>query len=103
MNNLNDVSQQGQDFANKAADKVKGGIDKAASTLSGTVESARQGAKPILDQVGAAASQMRDTAADASDSVITYTKDNPVKALMMAAAAGALLLSVIKALTPSRD
>ena len=97
MNNFSDTAP------NKAADKAKGRIDQAASSLSDTVESARQGAKPIFDQVGAAAGKIRDTASDASDSLITYTKDNPVKALMIAAAAGALFLTVLKALTPSRD
>lgn len=105
MNSFSDtnVSKPGQDFANKAANKAKGGIDHAALTLSDTAESARQQAKPVLDQVSAAASKIRDTAADASDPLVTYTKDNPVKALMFAAAAGALFLTVIKALTPSRD
>jgi hypothetical protein len=45
MNSFSDtnVSQQGQDFANKAADKVKGGIDKTASTLSEVVPVFRTG------------------------------------------------------------
>ena len=105
MNTLNETnpSQQGNNFVNKAADKAIGGIDKVASTLTDTVESARERSKPIVDQVGAAASKMRDSAAQASDSLITYTRNNPVKALMMAAAAGAVFLAVIKALTPSRD
>jgi ElaB/YqjD/DUF883 family membrane-anchored ribosome-binding protein len=105
MNSVNDtnLAQQGHDFANRAADKAKDGIDKVASTLSDTVESARQRSKPIIDQVGAAASKVRDSAVEASDSLITYTKNNPIKALMMAAAAGALFLTVIKAFTPSRD
>jgi ElaB/YqjD/DUF883 family membrane-anchored ribosome-binding protein len=42
-------------------------------------------------------------AAQASDSVISYTQENPVKALLIAAASGALLLTLINAITPSRD
>ena len=105
MNGFSDtnLSQQGQDLVNKAADKAKGGINKAASALSDTVESARQQSEPIIDQVGTAANHIRDGAAEAADSLVTYTKGNPMKALMIAAAAGALLLTVIKALTPSRD
>jgi ElaB/YqjD/DUF883 family membrane-anchored ribosome-binding protein len=105
MNTLNETnpSQPGQHFANKVADKAIGGIDKVASTLTDTVESARQRSKQIVDQVDAAATKVRDSAAQASDSLITYTKNNPVKALMMAAGAGALFLAVIKAFTPSRD
>jgi hypothetical protein len=57
----------------------------------------------VTDQSGAAIQRARDTAAQASDSILEYTRTNPVKALMFAAASGALLLTLIKALTPSRD
>ncbi len=42
-------------------------------------------------------SQGRDAAADASDSILAYTKKNPAKALAMAAVAGALLFVIAKA------
>ena len=105
MNSFNEtnLSQQAHDLANKVADKAKGGIDRAAGTLSDSVESARRQSKPVIDQVGAAVSKGRDSAAEASDSIISYTKGNPVKALVFAAAAGALILTMIKAMTPPRD
>lgn len=42
-------------------------------------------------------SQGRDAAADASDSILAYTKKNPAKALAMSAVAGALLFVIAKA------
>ena len=44
-----------------------------------------------------------DAASQASDTIIAYTKKNPVQALMIAAVSGALLLALAKFLAPSRD
>lgn len=56
-----------------------------------------------VDAVTEFASRARDTASSASQSVIDYTKENPVKALAIAAVSGALLLTVAKAIKASRD
>jgi ElaB/YqjD/DUF883 family membrane-anchored ribosome-binding protein len=98
-----DLAKHGEDSINKAAGQAQRGIEQTASRLSSNVESARQSAKPLLDQASDAAAQLRSTATQASDSIISYTQDNPVKALLFAAAGGALLLTLIKALTPARD
>jgi ElaB/YqjD/DUF883 family membrane-anchored ribosome-binding protein len=66
-------------------------------------DQARTVAKQGMETVSAATQQVRDTAAQLSDSVVSYTKKNPVKALLISAAAGAVLLTLIKALVPSRD
>jgi ElaB/YqjD/DUF883 family membrane-anchored ribosome-binding protein len=60
-------------------------------------------AKQGREMTDAAIQQVRDTAADMSDSLLKYTKRNPGKALLMAAASGALLATLIMVLTPSRD
>jgi ElaB/YqjD/DUF883 family membrane-anchored ribosome-binding protein len=104
--------KNGQTLADKAADKVQGGIrdaqhaaKEAGNTLSHKVDDVqaqsmgRQGVDAISDM----ASQARDVASNTSDSILAYTKKNPVKALAIAAASGAVLYAVIKALTPSRD
>jgi ElaB/YqjD/DUF883 family membrane-anchored ribosome-binding protein len=117
--------KNGQTLADKAADKAQSGIrdaqhaaKEAGTTLSNKVDDLRSDAAPALAQVvGRAqsmgrqgidtisdmASQARDAASNASDSIVTYTKKNPVTALALAAASGALLYAAIKALTPSRD
>jgi ElaB/YqjD/DUF883 family membrane-anchored ribosome-binding protein len=114
-----------QALADKAADKVQGGIRSAQETakeasgaVSSKVEDLRRGASPALaktsDQVQSAANrgleaitdsvnQARDAASNATDSIVAYTKKNPAKALALAAGSGALLYVLIKALMPSRD
>jgi hypothetical protein len=42
--------------------------------------------------------QFRDAASRASDSVISFTKENPVKATLIAAASGAVLMTLFKAI-----
>jgi hypothetical protein len=56
-----------------------------------------------MDTISDVASQARDVASNTSDSMVAYTKNNPVKALAIAVASGALLYAAIKTLTPSRD
>jgi ElaB/YqjD/DUF883 family membrane-anchored ribosome-binding protein len=65
-----DLLKSGQTLADKAADKVQGGI--------------------------------RDARHAAKASIVRYTKKNPMTALMIAAASGALLLGLINLLKPSR-
>jgi len=47
--------------------------------------------------------QAREAASAGSDSIVAYTKANPVKALAIAVASGALLYAAVKAFTPPRD
>jgi ElaB/YqjD/DUF883 family membrane-anchored ribosome-binding protein len=56
-----------------------------------------------MDAVSDAAQRARNFSANASDLVIDYTKENPVKALLIAAATGAAILGLIKVLKASRD
>jgi ElaB/YqjD/DUF883 family membrane-anchored ribosome-binding protein len=86
------IVKQGQALADKAADK--------AANLRGQ---ARTFGNQGIDAVSGALSQARDAASDASDSIVAYTQKNPVKALAIAAASGALLYAVTKALRPTRD
>jgi ElaB/YqjD/DUF883 family membrane-anchored ribosome-binding protein len=117
--------KNGHTLADKAADKVQSGIrdaqhsaKEAGAALSNKVDDLRSDAAPALakvagraqsmgrqsiDTISDMAGQARDAAANASDSIVAYTKKNPVKALAFAAASGALLYAAIKALTPSRD
>jgi ElaB/YqjD/DUF883 family membrane-anchored ribosome-binding protein len=117
--------KNGQTLADKAADKAQSGIRAAqdtakdvGNTVSKKVDDLSSEAGPALSKVAARAQTMgrqgidaisdmagqaRDAASNATDSIVSYTKKNPVKALAIAAASGALLYAAIKALTPSRD
>jgi ElaB/YqjD/DUF883 family membrane-anchored ribosome-binding protein len=106
----NNFVKQGHAVADKAADKIQGGIrdaqnaaSAAGATLSKVTGQAQGIAKQSIDAVANVAQQARDTASQASDTIVSYTKDNPIKALMIAAASGALLFTLIRLLTPSRD
>jgi ElaB/YqjD/DUF883 family membrane-anchored ribosome-binding protein len=119
------LSKNSQALADKAADKVQGGIRDAqhaakdtGSALSGKVEELRSDVgstltkaadrvqsigKQGIDAVTEAAHRTRDVATDTAGSIIRYTKKNPTTALMIAAASGALLFGLIKVLRPSRE
>ena len=114
-----------QALADKAADKVHAGIRSAqqsakdtGDSLSSQVADVHDKAVPVIrnassraqstmqqgfDTVSDIADQARDMAASTADSIVSYTKRNPVQALAIAAASGALLYVAIKALRAYRD
>ena len=120
-----DFADKGQAMADKAADKIQSGIrgakqtaESTASNLSERVESVRSNVGPTLgsaadranrlvsrgvNAVSGATQRARDTFTDTQDSVVAYTQENPVKALMIAAAAGAVLVTLLRVLSPARD
>jgi ElaB/YqjD/DUF883 family membrane-anchored ribosome-binding protein len=79
--------------------KVDGVANKAQQSVDSLAGKARRGLPALQDAV----KEARDSVVDTSDSIISYTKGNPVKALMIAAASGALLWTLLKAFAPSRD
>ncbi len=82
-------------------------MSNAAKQGHDSVETARDyvggQAKRGMDALDDMRSQAKDAMSGASDSIIAYTKENPVKALGIAAAAGMVVYALIKALIPSRD
>ena len=92
-------------------------VDSALDSLSGTVEDIRSQATPAIDRIsaraGAAAKrgiaavrdssqQLRDKATRASESTIAYVKDEPVKAVLIAAATGAFVMGLVSLMSRSR-
>jgi ElaB/YqjD/DUF883 family membrane-anchored ribosome-binding protein len=119
-------SQQVQDMGDKAADSAQGAIrstqrtaDQALNRLSDTVEDVRSKAGPMLNKVTSQAEaaarrgmeavrdtsqQLRERAVQASDMTVAYVKDEPIKAMLIAAATGAVLMGLISMLAGrSRD
>jgi ElaB/YqjD/DUF883 family membrane-anchored ribosome-binding protein len=114
-----------QALADKATDKVKGGIHGAEESakgageaLSSKVADVHNKAAPIirkasgraqstvqqsLGAINDIAGQARDAAANAADSIVSYTKKNPATALAIAAASGVVVYAAIRALRSSRD
>jgi ElaB/YqjD/DUF883 family membrane-anchored ribosome-binding protein len=66
--------------------------DQASALAHRGVESARDTSR-----------QLRDKALRVSDSTVSYIKDEPVKALLIAAAAGAALVAMASLIGRSRD
>jgi ElaB/YqjD/DUF883 family membrane-anchored ribosome-binding protein len=117
----NDFSKQGQELADKAAHKVQGGIqdakravNHAADKLSGKADQLRSETKPLVKKaaqqtnafaqsVGEATQRIRDAASQASESVTEYAKENPVKAILIAAASGAVVATLVHTISRSRN
>jgi ElaB/YqjD/DUF883 family membrane-anchored ribosome-binding protein len=97
-------AQQAQEMTDNAANTTQGAIrstqraaDQALDRLSDTVEGVRSKAGPMLNKV---ASQAQ---AAAQDMTVAYVKDEPIKAMLIAAATGALLMGLITLISRSRD
>ena len=125
MDTTNDAVSRGHAIVDKAADHLQGGLreaqhtaDAGASALSNKVDTIRRNAGPAMEKavdatdglltrslnaVADASRNMRAKVADTQDSIVGYTTDNPVKELIIAAATGAVLVSLIRALGTSRD
>ena len=93
------LSKYGQTIADKV-DDLRG---EAAPALKKAVSRAQSMSRQGIDTISDMASQARDAASNASDSLLAYTRKNPVTALAIAVASGALLYAAVKAFTPSRD
>jgi len=113
-NNLVDQTAASADQAIRATQRV---ANEALDSLSGSVQDIRIQAAPMLnrtsDQIGAltqrgvdavrdSSQQLRQKALHASDSAVGYIKDEPVKAMLIAAATGAALMALIGLMARSR-
>ena len=117
-NEASSVADQAADSAHKALRSTQGVANQAFDRLSDKIESAREHAVPLINRltsqaenaaqrgVGAvrdASAQVREKALKASDSTVSYIKDEPVKAMLIAAATGAALMALIGLLSRSRN
>jgi ElaB/YqjD/DUF883 family membrane-anchored ribosome-binding protein len=78
----------------------------APDGLAGTVEGIRHQAAELAQRgvqaVRDSSEQLREKAAHAGDRTVGYIRDEPVKAMMIAAATGAALMALLGLLTRSR-
>jgi ElaB/YqjD/DUF883 family membrane-anchored ribosome-binding protein len=86
-----------------AQDSVKDAADKAAPLIRKAGDRAQSTMRQGFDAINDFAGQARDAATSATDSVVGYTKANPLKALAIAAASGALIYTAIRSLRTFRD
>ena len=113
-NRLTDLAAQSADNAIKATQRV---ANQTLDGLADSVQDLRQQAAPLLnrgaEQAGALAQrsvdalrdgtqQLRDKALRASDSTVNYVREEPVKAMLIAAATGAALMALVNLMSGSR-
>jgi len=84
------------------ADTVRHLHDDAAPVLNRAAARATEMAQHSLDAVRDGSQQLRASAQRASDNTVNYIKDEPVKAMLIAAATGAALMALVGMLR-SRD
>lgn len=113
-NALTDRAAQSADSAIKSTQSV---ANDAFDSLSGTVKDIRDQAAPMVNRAAEQASalahrgadavressrQLRERAAQASDTTVSYIKDEPVKSILIAAATGAALMGLVSLMGRSR-
>ncbi len=113
-NRLADQAAKSADQAIRSTQRV---ANEALDGLAGSVQGLRQQAAPLLNRVGEQAgamaqrgvdavrdssAQLREKALHASDTTVSYIKDEPIKAMLIAAGAGAALMAMLSLMTRSR-
>ena len=74
--------------------QTSNGGDQVASAFDGAGTAAQHTSDSTLDSLSEKVKDMRNQAARATESTIAYVKVEPVKAVLLAAAVGALLMGL---------
>jgi ElaB/YqjD/DUF883 family membrane-anchored ribosome-binding protein len=72
-------------------------------TLSEVAEQVQAMAGQTMDKVSARAKKVRADVLDVRDSVVSFTQENPVTAIVVSAAVGALIAIMLRTLGAYRD
>ena len=94
-------------MANGALDTLKEGVDEARhqvpSALARSAAEIENMARRGIERARETSATVKDQAQRASDKTVTYIQDEPLKAVLIAAAAGATLAAVVSWLNRSRN
>ena len=85
------------------ADKAHDVKEQVAPVLTRVAAKAEELARRGADAVRDTSEQFKDRAVRASDATVGYIKDEPVKAMLIAAAAGAALMALVALVSRQRD
>jgi ElaB/YqjD/DUF883 family membrane-anchored ribosome-binding protein len=111
------ITDQLTDSAQNALSAAQTSANQVLDSLAGNVQDLRKYASPIFaqaegqarellltgrDAVRQASHQVSDAARHARDGTVGYVKDEPVKAMLIAAATGAALMALVSMLSHSR-
>ena len=106
-NKAEQVLQSTRRMGSEAAQAVQAGIDGLREGVPSAVARATAQAEDLtrrgLERARQASATVRDKAVQVSDQTVGYIKDEPVKAVLVAAAAGAVAALLIGWLSRSRS
>jgi ElaB/YqjD/DUF883 family membrane-anchored ribosome-binding protein len=101
-----DGMSSGKHIVDATVDGISDGMNQVRRSTAPVVKRAKRRAGVLLDQSGELLSEVSDraleTATDISKSLVSYTKKNPITALLLALGAGALLVSAAKSIRSHR-
>ncbi len=97
------IDQAALDAHQKLADGAHAAINDAKPVMERWAKDAESMARRGIDSARDTSRQLRERAAQATDSTVNYIKDEPVKAMLIAAAAGAALITIISLFSRSRQ
>ncbi len=86
----------------RLSDKVDDVRDQATPILSRLSAQAEAAARRSADAVRETSQQLREKALRATDDTVSYIKDEPVKAVLIAAATGAALMALLSLVSRTR-
>lgn len=79
---------------------TQGAANQELNKVTSQAEAAARGGMEAMSDTS---QQLRERALQASDMIVAYVKDEPIKAMLIAAATGALLMGIISLISRSRD
>lgn len=98
-----DNAAQTADNAIKATQRAtNGALDGLSNTVHRAAEQASALAQRSLDSAREGSQKIRARVQDASDSTVGYIKEEPFKAVLIAAATGAALMALVSLVSRSR-
>jgi hypothetical protein len=96
----------GRQIVDATVDRIADRMDQVRRSTAPVVKRAKRQAGVLLEQSGEILSDVSDraieTATDISKSLVSYTKKNPITALLLVLGAGALLVSAAKSIRSQR-
>lgn len=92
-----------QKFANDKLDGATAAHDRAAVTIHHAVDHAENLAQRGIKAAREGTAHLREKAIHASDALTSYIRQEPVKSVLMAAAAGAALVGLLSLVSRARS
>lgn len=102
-NTTSNVQQAVSGAAEDLSNKVQNLSDQAAPVIGRLSAQAEALTRKTVDAVREGSKRVRQQATTAADSTVNYIKEEPVKSVLIAAAAGAALLAIARFLARDKD